>query len=125
MPPDEDHRYTFRPVAGADLPTIGAWLDQPHVAAWWDDVDDKAAEIREAMADPATRPSSSSSMAGRSAISNATILISRTPIPIGTSRKARSASTSLSASLTSSVSATARALLLRSSKPCSAKVRHG
>ncbi len=56
MPRDEDYRYTFRPVAGADLPTVGAWLDQPHVAAWWDDVDDKAAEIREAMADPATRP---------------------------------------------------------------------
>jgi aminoglycoside 6'-N-acetyltransferase len=43
-------------VAAADLPMLGAWLDQPHIAAWWDDVDDKLAEIREAMADPATQP---------------------------------------------------------------------
>ncbi len=35
---------------------LGAWLDRPHVAEWWDDVDDKLAEIREAMADPSTQP---------------------------------------------------------------------
>jgi aminoglycoside 6'-N-acetyltransferase len=56
MPRSDSHRYAFRPVAAADLPTLAAWLDRPHVAEWWDDVEDKVAEIREAMADPATRP---------------------------------------------------------------------
>jgi hypothetical protein len=58
MPPDALHRYGFRPVAAEDLPMLGAWLERPHVAAWWDDVEDKVAEIRQAMTDPATRPSS-------------------------------------------------------------------
>jgi aminoglycoside 6'-N-acetyltransferase len=39
-----------------DLPMLGVWLERPHVAEWWDDVDDKLAEIREAMADPSTQP---------------------------------------------------------------------
>jgi aminoglycoside 6'-N-acetyltransferase len=56
MNPSGAHRYTFRPVVAADLPVLGAWLDEPHVAAWWDDVDDKLAEIRDAMTDPATQP---------------------------------------------------------------------
>lgn len=56
MPPDEGHRYTLRQVVADDLPTIGAWLDRPHVAEWWDDVEDKLAEIRAAMVDPATKP---------------------------------------------------------------------
>jgi aminoglycoside 6'-N-acetyltransferase len=34
---------------------LDAWLDRPHVAEWWDDADDKLAEIREAMADPSTQ----------------------------------------------------------------------
>jgi aminoglycoside 6'-N-acetyltransferase len=56
MAPDDSPRYAFRPVLAADLPMLGAWLDRPHVAEWWDDVDDKLAEIREAMTDPATQP---------------------------------------------------------------------
>jgi aminoglycoside 6'-N-acetyltransferase len=56
MKPSGAHRYAFRPVVAVDLPMLGAWLDQPHVAAWWDDVDDKLAEIRDAMTDPATQP---------------------------------------------------------------------
>jgi aminoglycoside 6'-N-acetyltransferase len=43
-------------VVEADLPMLGAWLDQPHVAEWWDNGEDKVAEIREAMTDPATKP---------------------------------------------------------------------
>jgi aminoglycoside 6'-N-acetyltransferase len=39
-----------------DLPMLGVWLERPHVAEWWDNVDDKLAEIREAMADPSTQP---------------------------------------------------------------------
>jgi aminoglycoside 6'-N-acetyltransferase len=51
-----DHRYGFRPVVADDLPMLGVWLERPHVAEWWDDVDDKLAEIREALTDPATQP---------------------------------------------------------------------
>jgi aminoglycoside 6'-N-acetyltransferase len=54
--PRSEHRYGFRPVTAEDLPMLSAWLEQPHVAEWWDDVDDKLAEIREAMLDPSTRP---------------------------------------------------------------------
>jgi aminoglycoside 6'-N-acetyltransferase len=56
MPSSGLQRYAFRPVVAADLPMLGAWLDRPHVAEWWDDADDKLAEIREAMADPSTQP---------------------------------------------------------------------
>jgi aminoglycoside 6'-N-acetyltransferase len=55
MPPDGTP-YRFRPVTAADLPMLAAWLDRPHVAEWWDDVEDKVAEIREAMTDPSTEP---------------------------------------------------------------------
>ena len=39
-----------------DLPLLSAWLERPHVAEWWDDVEDKVAEIREAMVDASTQP---------------------------------------------------------------------
>ena len=55
MPSSAAH-YRFRPVVAADLPMIGRWLERPHVAAWWDDEDDKLAEIRAAMAEPSTQP---------------------------------------------------------------------
>ncbi|TIP79806.1 MAG: N-acetyltransferase, partial [Mesorhizobium sp.] len=29
-----ENRYDFRPVTGADLPMIAAWLAEPHVAEW-------------------------------------------------------------------------------------------
>ena len=48
--------YRFRPLVPADLPLIADWLVRPHVAEWWDDEDDKLAEIRAAMADPSTQP---------------------------------------------------------------------
>ncbi len=35
---------------------LGVWLDRPHVAEWWDDAEDKLAEIRAAMAEPSTQP---------------------------------------------------------------------
>ena len=50
------HRYAFRPLTPLDLPMLGEWLDRPHVAEWWDDEEDKLAEIRAAMADPSTQP---------------------------------------------------------------------
>jgi len=30
-------RYEFRPLSAADLPLVGRWLEQPHVAQWWPD----------------------------------------------------------------------------------------
>jgi aminoglycoside 6'-N-acetyltransferase len=30
-------RYEFRPLSNADLPLIGRWLGEPHVAEWWPD----------------------------------------------------------------------------------------
>ena len=56
MPHSDLHPYRFRPVADDDLPMLGVWLERPHVAEWWDDTDDKLAEIRAAMVDPSTQP---------------------------------------------------------------------
>ena len=50
------HPYGFRPVVAGDLPLLAAWLARPHVAEWWDDIEDKVAEIRKAMTDPSTQP---------------------------------------------------------------------
>ncbi|OEO32820.1 GNAT family N-acetyltransferase [Devosia insulae DS-56] len=36
-PSDAQFRYGFRPVTRADLPLLGRWLAEPHVAQWWDD----------------------------------------------------------------------------------------
>jgi aminoglycoside 6'-N-acetyltransferase len=54
--PSSQGPYAFRSVTDADLPLLAAWLERPHVAEWWNDAEDKAAEIREAMTDPSTRP---------------------------------------------------------------------
>jgi len=35
MPPAKSFRYDFRAATEDDLPMIGAWLAEPHVAAWW------------------------------------------------------------------------------------------
>ncbi|WP_274626865.1 GNAT family N-acetyltransferase [Arvimicrobium flavum] len=37
MAPRLSPRYGFRAVMEADLPMIGAWLAEPHVAEWWGD----------------------------------------------------------------------------------------
>ncbi len=48
--PREAKAYAFRPVTGADLPLIAAWLAEPHVAEWWgDDAETSLAEIEEAV----------------------------------------------------------------------------
>lgn len=39
--------YTFRSVEEDDLPLIGGWLAQPHLARWWGDAQEELAEIRE------------------------------------------------------------------------------
>lgn len=39
--------YTFRAVEDDDLPLIGRWLAEPHVAKWWGDRDEELAAIRD------------------------------------------------------------------------------
>lgn len=46
----------FRLVTETDLPLIGAWLAEPHVARWWGDAGAALDEIRQAMAEPTTEP---------------------------------------------------------------------
>jgi aminoglycoside 6'-N-acetyltransferase len=41
----QKYSYDFRPVTPGDLPTIAAWLAEPHVAEWWDDPETEIAEI--------------------------------------------------------------------------------
>lgn len=50
------HAYEFRPVEMADMPLLARWLEQPHVAQWWDDAEHGTDEIAAAMRDPGTRP---------------------------------------------------------------------
>ncbi|MDQ6434179.1 GNAT family N-acetyltransferase [Mesorhizobium sp. LHD-90] len=49
MPREPGIRYRFRPVTEKDLPLLGRWLREPHVAEWWDDPDEELAAIREHM----------------------------------------------------------------------------
>ncbi|SMH28424.1 GNAT family N-acetyltransferase [Mesorhizobium australicum] len=49
-------RYDFRAVEEADLPLLGTWLRQPHVAEWWGDPDKGIAEIRQAMEEVSVEP---------------------------------------------------------------------
>ncbi len=37
--------YAFRAMTAGDLPMIGDWLAQPHVAAWWGDPEEQFALI--------------------------------------------------------------------------------
>lgn len=49
-------RYAFRSVEPDDLPTLRAWLNQPHVREWWGDPEKGIAEIEAAMDDISTEP---------------------------------------------------------------------
>ena len=53
--PRELH-YGFRAVEDRDLPMLGAWLRQPHVAEWWGDAEKGVAEIRQAMDEVSVEP---------------------------------------------------------------------
>jgi aminoglycoside 6'-N-acetyltransferase len=48
MPPD----YLFRPMQEADLPRVRAWLEEPHVVAWWGDPQEQYALVRDDLAHP-------------------------------------------------------------------------
>ena len=49
--------YDFRAVTEADLPMLGAWLAEPHVAEWWDEGPEASlAEITQAMDSVETEP---------------------------------------------------------------------
>ena len=47
----EPHSYAFRPVSEGDLPLVGKWLRQPHVARWWSESDKQLDELRRNMVD--------------------------------------------------------------------------
>jgi aminoglycoside 6'-N-acetyltransferase len=49
-------RYALRDLGEADMPLLGRWLSEPHVAQWWGDPAESLAEIRAAVLCPATRP---------------------------------------------------------------------
>jgi aminoglycoside 6'-N-acetyltransferase len=34
---DEAHRFAVRPMVEGDLPDVSRWVNQPHVARWWDE----------------------------------------------------------------------------------------
>lgn len=44
--------YDFRPLIRADLPLVRSWLERPHVARWWGEVDEEMAEIETILTDP-------------------------------------------------------------------------
>ncbi len=57
MPPRTDFIYEFRAVSTADLPMLGRWLAEPHVAEWWGEGQEEAlAEILEAIDSDSTEP---------------------------------------------------------------------
>ncbi len=57
MPRKADFQYDFRAVTEADLPMLGRWLAEPHVAEWWSEGPEAAlAEIVEAMDSDSTEP---------------------------------------------------------------------
>jgi aminoglycoside 6'-N-acetyltransferase len=49
MPTDRLPRYDFRAATADDMPTLGRWLAEPHVARWWGDPEEALSEIGEAM----------------------------------------------------------------------------
>jgi aminoglycoside 6'-N-acetyltransferase len=44
--------YGFRPLTRDDLPLVRIWLQRPHVARWWGDLDREMAEIETILDDP-------------------------------------------------------------------------
>ena len=34
---DADHRFSIRPMTPGDFPDVARWVNEPHVARWWDD----------------------------------------------------------------------------------------
>ena len=34
---DPEHRFSVRPMTPGDFPDIARWVNEPHVAKWWDD----------------------------------------------------------------------------------------
>jgi aminoglycoside 6'-N-acetyltransferase len=45
--------YQFRPMSGADLPLVRAWLNAPHVAEWWGDAQEQFELVRGDLDHPA------------------------------------------------------------------------
>jgi aminoglycoside 6'-N-acetyltransferase len=36
-PEPREEQLSFRPMVREDIPQLQAWLQEPHVAEWWDD----------------------------------------------------------------------------------------
>ncbi|MGY2873766.1 aminoglycoside 6'-N-acetyltransferase [Marmoricola sp. URHA0025 HA25] len=34
---DEEHRFSVRPMTVGDFPDVSRWVNEPHVARWWDE----------------------------------------------------------------------------------------
>ena len=34
---DPDHRFSIRPMTAGDFPDVSGWVNEPHVARWWDE----------------------------------------------------------------------------------------
>jgi aminoglycoside 6'-N-acetyltransferase len=34
---DEQHRFSVRPMTPGDFPDVSRWVNEPHVARWWDE----------------------------------------------------------------------------------------
>jgi aminoglycoside 6'-N-acetyltransferase len=56
MRPEHTPRYDFRDVTEEDLPLLARWLAEPHMAEWWDPVEESIAKIRQAMESIETEP---------------------------------------------------------------------
>ena len=124
MPPDRRHPLQLSGRSRQqDLPMLAGWLAEPHVAEWWDDPEEELAEIREHIDSISVEPLIVELDGSRSAICRATTRIWKTTIPIRTSRSARSASTSRSATPDLSASAMARRSSGNSSASCSRRAR--
>ena len=53
---DATTHYAFRDVVDEDFPLLARWLAEPHIAEWWDAVDEELASIKASMTSVETRP---------------------------------------------------------------------
>jgi aminoglycoside 6'-N-acetyltransferase len=50
---DDEHRFSVRPMTPGDFPDVSRWVNEPHVARWWDE--HRSPEQVEAYYGPALR----------------------------------------------------------------------
>jgi len=89
--------YTFRPATCADLPILREWLATPEVVRWWGEPAEQYALLEEALGDPLMVMRIVASSGDRSPMSRITMCTPGRSRISQTCRKARAASTRLSA----------------------------